>query len=134
MAAHSTSIMSRLMSRIEWCRLQETQAGTPSELEGWRAEQEGLRDAILNREHTNPYRYSPPALVERYAIGLEDGRALMRLARADKHVPTIPQKEECMCDPHGDLGEGSSSSIMGNSLSTDTRCRRRDVRRVQEPF
>lgn len=80
MAAHTTSIMSRIVLRIEWCRHQKTQAGTQPELEGWRAEEEGLRDAMLNREHTNQYRYSPPALVERYAIGLEDGRALIRLA------------------------------------------------------
>lgn len=67
-------------ARIEWCRKQEAQACTRAELEGWRAEEEGLRDALLNRDRTNQHRYSPPGVLERYATGLEDGRALIRIA------------------------------------------------------
>jgi hypothetical protein len=33
--------------RIEWCRLQSTQARTPREREGWHAEEEGLRGCAL---------------------------------------------------------------------------------------
>src|SRR5512134_3510760 len=71
MASTTTSVISGIITRIEWCRKQRTKARTQPELEGWRAEEEGLRDAILDREHTNQYRYSPPAVSERYAIGLE---------------------------------------------------------------
>jgi hypothetical protein len=70
-----------LVARIEWCRRERRQARTEAELEGWRAEEAGLRDALLNRDRTYQYRYSPPAVFERYALGLEDGRALIRLGR-----------------------------------------------------
>jgi hypothetical protein len=72
-----------LVARIEWCRRQRTQARTQAELEGWRAEEEGLRDALLKRDRTSQYRYSPPGVFERYAMGLEDGRALNRLDRVN---------------------------------------------------
>ena len=84
MAVTSTYIM----SRIEWCRRQRTQARTQDELEKWRAEEEGLRDAIFNRDHTNNYRYSPPDVFERYAMGLEDGRALVRFSLVELHLTT----------------------------------------------
>jgi hypothetical protein len=73
-------------ARIEWCLKQETQVCTRAEREGWRAEEEGPRDALLNRDRT--YQYSPPVVFERYAIGLKDGRALISLAWAD-----------CLCHP-----------------------------------
>jgi hypothetical protein len=84
MEVTSTSII----SRIEWCRRQRIQARTHAELEGWRAEEQGLRDAILNRDHTKHYRYSPPGVFERYAMGFLDGQALIRLARVDRHLTT----------------------------------------------
>ena len=80
-----------IMSRIEWCRQQRLQAHTQAELEGWHAEEEGLRDALLNRDHTKHYRYSPPVVFERYEMGFEDGRALIRLAWVDRHVATSSQ-------------------------------------------
>ena len=49
-----------LASRIEWCQRQKTQARTQLEREGWQAEEAGLRDALLNRVHTNLYQHSPP--------------------------------------------------------------------------
>lgn len=67
-----------VVSRIEWCRRQKKQARTPLEFAGWRAEEEGLRDAILKTDHTKQYRQSPPAVFERYAMGLQDGQVLMR--------------------------------------------------------
>jgi hypothetical protein len=80
-----------LVTRIEWCRRQGAHAHAEPELEGWRAEEEGLRDAILNTDRTYQYRYSPTAVFERYAMGLEDGRALMRLAWVDRHLATSSQ-------------------------------------------
>ena len=74
MASATTSIE----TRIEWCRRQRTQASTPVELEGWRAEEEGLLDAVLNTDHMNQYRQFPPRVFERYAMGLQDGQALIR--------------------------------------------------------
>lgn len=84
MAVTSTFIL----SRIEWCRQQRTQERTEPELEGWRAEEEGLRDALFHRDHTNQYWYRPPAVVERYAMGFEDGQALIRLAWMERHLAT----------------------------------------------
>lgn len=84
MAVTSLSIL----ARIEWCRRQRTQAHTEPALEGWRAEEEGLRDAFLRRDHTNHYRYSLPSVFMRYAMGFEDGQALIRLAWVDRHVAT----------------------------------------------
>jgi hypothetical protein len=77
-----------VLARIEWCRRQRTQARTAPELEEWRAEEEGLLDAFLKRDHTNHYRYSSPSVFERYAMGLEDGQALIRLAWVDRHLAT----------------------------------------------
>jgi hypothetical protein len=72
-----------LIARIAWCQRQEIRAHTQAELEKWRAEEEGLRDALLNRDHTGHYRYSPPAVFHRYEMGLEDGRTLIRAARVE---------------------------------------------------
>lgn len=67
-----------IVSRIEWCRRQRAQFATSRELEEWEAEEQGLQDAILNTDHTNEYRQSPPRVFERYAMGLQDGKALIR--------------------------------------------------------
>lgn len=72
-----------LVARLEWCQRQGTQARTQAELEGWRAEEEGLRDALLNRDRTYQHRCSLTGVLERYAMGLEDGRVLIRVARRD---------------------------------------------------
>jgi hypothetical protein len=72
-----------LRARIEWCRKLERQVGTQSESEGWYAEEEGLRDALLNRDRSLEYRYSPSGVLERYTTGLEDGRTLIRAARVE---------------------------------------------------
>ena len=72
-----------LLARIAWCRRQRRQAPTQREVDGWRAEEEGLRDALLKRDRTYQYRYSPSILFERYAMGLEDGRSLIRLGWVD---------------------------------------------------
>ena len=73
-----------IVSRIAWCRRQTMEACERLELEGWHAEEEGLRDALLNRDHSNQYRFGPPGVFERYAMGLQDGRALLRTAAVDQ--------------------------------------------------
>src|SRR5262249_8392405 len=40
------------IARIEWCRRHRRQAPTQREVEGWCAEEEGLWDALLERDHT----------------------------------------------------------------------------------
>ena len=74
-----------IVSRIAWCRRQTMQACERLELDGWHAEEEGLRDALLNRDHTNQYRYGPRGTFERYVMGLQDGLALIRAAAVDQH-------------------------------------------------
>jgi hypothetical protein len=69
-----------IASRIEWCRRQSTQAQTPLERVGWHAEEEGLRDALLNKNHTYQYQQGPPGVFERYAMGLQYGREVLRTA------------------------------------------------------
>ena len=78
------SAINSITSRIDWCLLQERQARTPLELEGWQAEEEGLRDVLLNRDHTNRYQYGPLCVYGRYVLGLQDGRAMLRTI-ADYH-------------------------------------------------
>lgn len=77
-----------IASRIEWCRRQSTQACAPRELAGWQAEEEGLRDALLNRDHTNQYQQDPSGVFERYVMGLQDGQALIRTAVVYHHFAT----------------------------------------------
>lgn len=77
-----------IASRIAWCQLQKSQASAPFDLEGWQAEEDGLRDALLNRDHTNQYRYCPPVVFERYVMGLQDGLALIRAAAVNHYYAT----------------------------------------------
>jgi hypothetical protein len=90
-----------IASRIEWCRRQRTQAVAPRELAGWQAEEDGLRDALLNRDHTNQYQQGPPAVFERYAMGLQDGHAVLRTAAVYLHFAT----------PTRQAGTGSNAGI-----------------------
>ena len=73
----------RITIRIAWCRRQRAKAVTETEVEGWYAEEEGLRDALLHRNHTDEYRLSPPEVYERYMMGLQDGTALLHAAWLD---------------------------------------------------
>ena len=74
-----------IASRIAWCQRQKTQSSAELELEGWHAEEEGLRDALFNRDHTNQYRRFPRGVFERYLMGLQDGRAMIRIAGLCPH-------------------------------------------------
>ncbi len=74
-----------IASRIEWCRRQRTLAYAQLELAGWQAEEDGLRDALLNTDHTTQYQHCLPRVFERYVMGLQDGRALIRAAVVDQY-------------------------------------------------
>ena len=69
-----------IITRMEWCQLNRRKARTEAESEGWAAEEEGLRDALLHRDGIDKYRYSSTRLRDRYQLGLEDGQTLLRVA------------------------------------------------------
>ena len=77
--------------RIVWCRQQRVKARTDLEVEAWRAEEEGLRDAVLRRDHVHKYRKRSPILFERYVLGFQDGKALMRVARVNQVKQTTTE-------------------------------------------
>ncbi|MEK9139591.1 MAG: hypothetical protein AAB308_00940, partial [Nitrospirota bacterium] len=70
--------------RIVWCRRQRAKARTDLEIDAWRAEEEGLRDAVLRRDHVHKYRGRSPVLFERYVLGFQDAKALMRAAQVTR--------------------------------------------------
>ncbi|HSA84735.1 MAG TPA: hypothetical protein VLE46_01025 [Nitrospira sp.] len=84
------SVKNPVTVRIEWCRRQSAQARTEPEVDGWRAEADGLRDALMNADHTDNYRLCPPELLRRYVRGLEDGTALLRAARVQRIDAAVP--------------------------------------------
>jgi hypothetical protein len=70
-----------IISRIQWCRLQQRLPSvTQDERVGWRMEEAGLLDALSNRERTAFMRQEYRSQFPRYQCGLEDGRALLRLS------------------------------------------------------
>ena len=72
--------------RIEWCRRQSAQAYTESDIDEWRAEADGLRDALMGTDHTDNYQLCPPEVFRRYVLGLQDGTALLRATRVQRMV------------------------------------------------
>jgi len=67
-----------IISRIEWCRLQQLLPSvTREEREGWRAEEVGLVDALFGRDRTAFVREEHRSQFTRYQRGLEDGQALL---------------------------------------------------------
>lgn len=81
--------------RIEWCRQRSRQARSEPEADAWQAEADGLRDAVMNRNHSDDYRFSPQEIRERYLLGLQDGIAMLQATRV-RHTnhataPGIPQ-------------------------------------------
>ena len=70
-----------IISRIEWCRLQQQlHAVTRDERAGWRAEEAGLVDALGCRDRIAFMRKEHRPQFTRYQGGLEDGQALLRLS------------------------------------------------------
>src|SRR5215831_5368020 len=88
---HRAQTSTSIEARIKRCRRQSTQARTQAELEAWRAEEEGLRDALLEKDPPYQDRDRPPAVFEQYALGFEDGNALICLACVDAHRMTSVQ-------------------------------------------
>ena len=114
---HMALISTCIDARIKRCWKLSTQACTQAELDAWRAEEEGLRDVLLERDQTHQYRERPAAVVERYAMGVEDGKALSRLACMDaQRTTSIPHDTGVIRD--------SSKSIIGTGrASLVSRCR-----------
>ena len=75
-----------LLARLAWCQQQRLKALTEAELEAWCAEEKGLLDALHDNDRTSHFQNSSPALFERYALGLEDGRTLIRAALASSKL------------------------------------------------
>jgi hypothetical protein len=78
----------QIMSRIEWCRLQQQHhSGTRDEHAGWRAEEAGLVDALGCRDRIAFMREHQPQFT-RYQCGLEDGQVILRLSTSTSHGTT----------------------------------------------
>ncbi|MEO5630448.1 MAG: hypothetical protein ABIQ24_11650 [Nitrospiraceae bacterium] len=70
-----------IISRIEWCRLQQQfRSVTREERAGWRAEEAGLVDALGGRDRIAFMQEEHRSQFTRYQCGLEDGQALLRLS------------------------------------------------------
>lgn len=70
-----------IISRIEWCRLQQQlHSVTIDERAGGRAEEAGLVDALGLRARIACMREEDRSHFVRYQRGLEDGQALLRLS------------------------------------------------------
>lgn len=50
------------------------------------AEEERLLDAVLDDDRTSYFQNNSPALVQRYVLGLEDGRTLIRAAWVSREL------------------------------------------------
>jgi hypothetical protein len=70
-----------IVARLAWCRIQRKQATTREEAERLRAEEEGLIDAMLERNRLERYEQAQQFRREHYELGLQDGQALMGLQR-----------------------------------------------------
>ena len=91
---HMANASTFIVALIEQCRRLTPQARTQAERDASRAEEEGLRDALFERDHTHQYRDRPPAVFERYAMGFEEGKALIRRACVDAHRTTSSNRTQ----------------------------------------
>jgi hypothetical protein len=76
----TSEVNDSLIARIGACHRQAMEALTTLEAEEWYAEQNGLIDALIERDWTHQYQ-DRPALRERYTRGLEDGRVIIQVAK-----------------------------------------------------
>ncbi len=88
--------MPPITERIEWCRQRSRQARSEPEADAWQAEADGLRDAVMNRDHSVDYQLCSAEIRGRYLLGLQDGIAMLQTTRM-KHAnraadPRIPQQ------------------------------------------
>ena len=92
---HMGQPMPPITVRIEWCRQRSRQAPTELEADGWQAEADGLRDAVMRRDHSEDYRLCSPEIRDRYLLGLQDGIAMLQATRVQQvnhaATPRIPQ-------------------------------------------
>ncbi|OAI46333.1 hypothetical protein AYO43_06430 [Nitrospira sp. SCGC AG-212-E16] len=73
-----------IISRIEWCRLQQQLPSVmPEEREGWRAEETGLVDALFGRDRAAFVREEHRSQFTHYQRGFEDGQALLRFQQVN---------------------------------------------------
>jgi len=73
------ALRNHLCARILDCRAFQRDAATLEERERWLAEEAGLTDALLGIDRTaEPQAHGSPAQRERYAVGLHDGRTILR--------------------------------------------------------
>ena len=79
-----------LIARIEWCHRRATEALSTLEAIEWYAEQNGLIDALIERDCSHDYQ-DTPTLLERYRRGLQDGRVLIQVAKTDSYAPNLQQ-------------------------------------------
>lgn len=86
----TTPSNSYLIARIEWCHRQATEALTTLEAIEWYTEQNGLIDALIERDCSHDYQ-DRPTLRERYIRGLQDGRVLIQVAKTDSHAANLKQ-------------------------------------------
>ena len=114
---HLAHVSTSIDARIKRCWKLSTQACTQAERDAWRAEEEGLRDALLERDQTHQYRERPAAVFERYAMGVEDGKALIRLACMDAQQTPSVQYDT------GVIRDSSRSTIGTGRASLVSRCR-----------
>ncbi|MEO6308091.1 MAG: hypothetical protein ABIO96_01045 [Nitrospiraceae bacterium] len=71
----------QIISRIEWCRLQQQlHSVTLEERAGWLAEEAGLVDALGRRDRIAFMRREHRSQFTRYQCGLADGQALLLLS------------------------------------------------------
>ena len=86
-----------ITARIEWCRQRSRQAPSEPEADGWQAEADGLRDAVMKQDHKDDYRLCSPEVRERYLLGLQDGIAMLQSTRVRQAnhatAPGIPQAD-----------------------------------------
>lgn len=84
-----------IISRIHWCRhQQQLHMLTREERAGWRAEEDGLKDALFGRQRTASLRESHPSQLARYQIGFEDGMALLRFSTSTPWGMTGTEKSD----------------------------------------
>ena len=102
-------LMPPITVRIDWCRQRSKQACNELEADAWQAEADGLRDAVMNRNHSDDYRLCSQEIRERYLLGFQDGIAMLQATRLQyaNHAaaPGIPPSVSLV-----ELGTGSGGN------------------------
>ena len=108
--------------RIEWCKQLRARTGTREAKEGWLAEEEGLRDALLGRDRSALIRVCYPSQVERYQLGFEDGQALLRFSPSRK-VRLHFYKKRKRPNPGQTIGQAGPRFLTGFSANYQQKSR-----------